>query len=205
MSMPCVEHEAGDAGDLVAGAERVLDRGGAPPAGQQREVEVDEAPAADVEDPLRQQGAVGDDGAGVDVERGQVVERSRGLDRLPDGEAVAPARRPSPAAGPGCLERPFGRSGLVRTATTSTSSAATSASSAGRPRRACRGRRCARQRLPGRSGRRTRSAPAAWVSAAVDRAAGRRRRGRTVVALLGRRTRACAFSASCGRAWRGGR
>ncbi len=59
------------AGDLVTGPDRRLDRRGATPGGQQGEVQVDPAVTRHRESGLRQQRAVGDDGAGIRRQLGQ--------------------------------------------------------------------------------------------------------------------------------------
>ncbi len=67
--------EGGGAGDRVTGEERVLDGRRSPPGRQQGEVQVDEAVPRDVDHPLRQQGAVGDDWTAVGADRGEPGEK----------------------------------------------------------------------------------------------------------------------------------
>ena len=66
------------AGDLVAGPDRVLHRGGAAPRGQAGEVQVDPAVRRDVERRLRQQRAVGDDRAAVGRQVAQLLPGTPG-------------------------------------------------------------------------------------------------------------------------------
>ena len=82
-----VEDEAGHPGAVVPGEQRVLHGCGAPPARQQREVQVHEPGPRDREDRRRQEGAVGDDGAGVEVECRELVTDVGGALRLPDVDA----------------------------------------------------------------------------------------------------------------------
>ena len=94
--------ERGGAGDVVAGPDRVLHRGGAAPRGQQREVQVDPAAGRDVERRLRQQRAVRHHRAGVGGEPAQVVLEGRfaGMARAsaPVPRSPRPPRRPATAS-----------------------------------------------------------------------------------------------------------
>ena len=122
----------GDAGALVAGHERALDRRGAAPARQQRRVDVE--PQRAVEQRVRDQQPVraDDDGVGAEVDR--LVQRRR----LRHGDAEPLARSPSRAAPPAC--------GRGRAACPAASAGARRRAA----RRAARGRRRRRVRSPRR-------------------------------------------------------
>ena len=118
------------AGDLVAGPQRVLHRGRAPPGRQQREVQVHPAVRRDVERALRQQRAVGDDRAAVRCQRAQLGLEVRVAGVLRLEHRVRRAARRAAATGEATSRRPrpAGASGRVTTPTSSWRLAATASS-----------------------------------------------------------------------------